>query len=197
MSEEKEKELSEEGNATADTASKETGTEKTDNEENIAEEMKKSLDEANDKYIRLYADFENYKKTSAKNREDLLKYANEEVLSDILSVIDHLEMALEHAPDKGTSDPLAEGIQLTLKEMRNVLEKHGLINIESVGKPFDPAVHHAMSQIETADAEENTIVKEFRKGYILKERVLRASLVGVAKKPSEDSASDEKENNNE
>jgi molecular chaperone GrpE len=151
-------------------------------EKSDTDELKKSLEEANDKYIRLYADFENYKKVTAKNKEDLLKYANEDIMSDILTVIDHLELALQHSTGDETSSSLAEGVELTLKELKGVLEKHGLVRIDAMGKQFDPAVHHAMSQIETEDAEEDTVVKEFRKGYMLRDRVLRAPLVGVAKK---------------
>ena len=148
------------------------------------DELKKSLEEANDKYVRLYADFENYKKIAARNKEELLKYANDDLMSDVLTVIDHLELALQHTEEDKDPNPLAEGVELTLKEMRNVLEKHGLITIETLGKPFDPAVHHAMSQVETKEAKENTVVKEFRKGYMIKDRVLRAAMVGVAKKPA-------------
>lgn len=144
------------------------------------EKLKKSLQEANDKYIRLYADLDNYKKIEARNKEELLKYANEDIMSDILTVIDHLELALQHSTGNETSDSLAEGVELTLKELKNVLEKHGLETIDALGKPFDPSVHHAMSQIESEDAEENSVIKEFRKGYVLRDRVLRASLVGVA-----------------
>jgi len=152
--------------------------------ETAVEELKKSLDEANDKYIRLYADFENFKKITARNKEELLKYANKDIITDILTVVDHLELALLHARDNGPSDSLAEGVQLTLKELMSVLEKYGVASIDAMGKPFDPTVHHAMSQIESEDAEENTVVKEFRKGYMLKERVIRAALVGVAVRPS-------------
>lgn len=161
----------------------------------VIDQLKKSLEEANDKYIRLYADFENFKKITAKNKEDLLKYANEDIMSDILTVIDHLELALQHSPGNETSNSLAEGVELTLKELKGVLEKHGLLTIDALGKPFDPAVHHAMSQIETEEAAENTVVKEFRKGYMLRDRVLRAPLVGVAKKQvqSKDAAEDSKE----
>lgn len=148
------------------------------------EKLKKSLDEATEKYIRLYADFENYRKVTARNKEEMLKYANEELLTDFLTVIDHLELALQHSSGNETSNALAEGVQLTLKELKAVLEKHGLSTIDALDKPFDPFVHHAMSQIESEAAEENTVVKEFRKGYMLKDRVLRAALVGVAKKPS-------------
>lgn len=153
--------------------------------EDPVEELKKSLEEANDKYIRLYADFENYKKITAKNKEELLKYANEGLMTEILTVIDHLELALEHSTDNNASESLAEGVKLTLKELITALEKHGLKTIEALGKPFDPSLHHAMSQIETDETDENTVVKEFRKGYMLKERVIRAPLVGVAKKQSQ------------
>jgi molecular chaperone GrpE len=153
-------------------------------EHDNSETLKKSLDEATEKYIRLYADFENYKKVAARNKEELLKYANEELLTDFLTVIDHLELALQHSAGNEASNALAEGVQLTLKELKAVLEKHGLVTIDALGKPFDPFVHHAMSQIESEDAAEHTVVKEFRKGYMLKDRVLRAALVGVAKKPS-------------
>lgn len=157
------------------------------------EELKKSLNEANDKYVRLYADFENYKKIAARNKEELLKYANEDLITDILTVIDHLELALQHSPGNETSNSLAEGVRLTLKELKNVLEKYGLVTIDALGKFFDPSVHHAMSRIESEDAGENTVVKEFRKGYVLRERVLRAALVGVAIKPSQ-SGNSESEN---
>ena len=158
------------------------------------EDLRQLLDDANEKYVRLYADFENYKKIAERNKEELLKYANEEIITDILTVIDHLELALHHSSEGETSSSLAEGVNLTLKELKNVLEKHGLVTIDAMGKSFDPAVHHAMSQIESEDVEENTIVKEFRKGYMLKDRVLRAAMVGVSAKPAHD---DENSNNSQ
>ena len=175
--------------------SRETEEEKNDTQEvpeekaskeDPVEELKKSLKEANDKYIRLYADFENYKKIAAKNKEELLKYANEGLMTEILTVIDNLELALEHSAESTAQESLAEGVELTLKELKNVLEKNGLTSIEALGKPFDPSLHHAMSQIETDEADENTVIKEFRKGYMLKERIIRAPLVGVAKKQSQE-----------
>jgi molecular chaperone GrpE len=159
----------------------EVASAETVNQTESIDELKRAVSEANDKYVRLYADFENYKKIAARNREDLLKYANEDLMVDMLTVIDHLELALQHASDNDVSNSLAEGVNLTLKELKNVLEKHGLVAINALGKPFDPSVHHAMSQIESEEVGENTIVKEFRKGYMLKDRVLRAAMVGVAK----------------
>ncbi len=154
------------------------------NDDDDIENLKQSLQDSKDKYVRLYADFENYKKIAARNKEELHKYANTDLMTDILTVIDHLELALEHSVDKEASTSLAEGVQLTLKELTNVLEKHGLAAIDALGKPFDPSVHHAMSQVESEDARVNTVVKEFRKGYMLRERVIRAALVGVAIRPS-------------
>lgn len=150
--------------------------------ENV-EDLKKEIAELKDKYLRLYADFENYKRLSAKNKVELIKYSNEELIRELLSVIDHLELALQHSANIENSSALAEGVQMTLKEIKTILEKFGLTVIEALGKPFDPVFHHAISQVESEETDENIVVSEFRKGYILKDKVLRASLVGVSKKP--------------
>ncbi len=149
------------------------------------EGLKKGLLELKDKYLRLYADFENYKRVVAKEKEELIRYSNEELMKELLSVIDHLELALQHSSNNETSTALAEGVKMTLKELKTILEKFGLVTIEALGKPFDPFVHHAMSQIESEENDENTVITEFRKGYMLKDRILRAALVGVSKKPSQ------------
>jgi molecular chaperone GrpE len=155
------------------------------------ESLKNSLSESNDKYVRLYAEFENYKKFAARSKEEQLKYANENLVKDLLTVIDHLELALQHSSNNEISNSLAEGVGLTLKELKTVLEKYGLTGIEALGIPFDPSVHHAIAQLETEDTENNIVVKEFRKGYMFKDRVLRAALVGVSKKPSSGSGEQE------
>ncbi len=105
--------------------------------ENV-EDLKKEIAELKDKYLRLYADFENYKRLSAKNKVELIKYSNEELIRELLSVIDHLELALQHSANNEASLALAEGVQMTLKELKTTLEKFGLITIEALGKPFDP-----------------------------------------------------------
>lgn len=148
--------------------------------------LKESLSELNDKYLRLYAEFENYKRFAARQKEEQVKYANESLLKDLLTVIDHLELALKHSSDDKVSAPLAKGVEMTLKELKNLMERYGLVNIDAIGKPFDPNIHHAMSQIEDNKVDENTVIEEFRKGYMLKERVLRATLVGVSKKISKE-----------
>jgi len=190
MTDKKNSELSEN---TEQTDNADESTDKEAMQPDETEDLKKELAEANDKFVRLYADFENFKKITARNKEELLKYANEDLLSDILTVIDHLELALQHSTGNKNSSSLAEGVELTLKELKNVLEKQGLTVIDALGKPFDPKVHHAMSQIESEE-KENTVIKEFRKGYVLKERVLRAAMVGVAIKQSQ---SEEPESDNQ
>jgi len=146
------------------------------------ERLAKELQEINDKYFRLYAEFANYKKRVHKDKEEILRYGNENLLSELLPVIDHLEMALQHASND-ISSGLVQGVEITLKELKRTLEKFGLTAVEAMGKPFDPVVHHAMSQAERDDIDEMTVVEEFRKGYRLKDKVLRPSLVSVSKKP--------------
>lgn len=148
------------------------------------EELKRlnaELLEMKDKYLRLYAEFENYKKRVTKDKEDLVKYGYENLLYDLLPVIDNLDMALQHASND-VSSGLVQGVEITLKELRKTLEKFGLAPIEAIGKPFDPLVHHAMTQVERDDVDEKTIVEEYRKGYRLRDKVLRPSLVAVSKK---------------
>lgn len=148
--------------------------------------------ELNDKYIRLYAEFENYKKKVAKDKEELIKYASETLLYELLPSIDHLEIALKHAGE-GTSQGLVEGVENTLRELHRTLEKVGLKPIEAVDRPFDPEFHHAMTQVERDDVDEGTVVEEFRKGYTYGDKVLRASLVAVSQKPQGAESEGEKE----
>jgi molecular chaperone GrpE len=147
-------------------------------------DFEREIKELKEKNLRAYAELDNFKKRTIKEREDLIKYGNEELINSILPVVDHLEMALEHKPNENTEGAaLHQGVELTLKELLNTLKKYGLKGIDAVGLPFDPLVHHAMSQVESEEAEENTVISEFRKGYMLHDRVLRASLVSVSKKP--------------
>jgi molecular chaperone GrpE len=143
--------------------------------------MNAELREMNDKYLRLYAEFENYK-----------KYGNENILYDLLPVIDNLEMALQHASND-VSSGLVQGVEITLKELRKALEKFGLTPIEALGRAFDPLVHHAMTQVERDDVAEKTITEEYRKGYRLRDKVLRPSLVAVSKKMVSEPVKEESE----
>jgi molecular chaperone GrpE len=168
---------------TEEEAKEVVGSEKLPDDEK--DRLAADLKEANDKYLRLYAEFDNYRKRVNKDKEELIKYGNERLLHELLPFIDHLEMALKHASNESSSG-LVQGVEITLKGLRKTLEKFGLTEIEAEGKPFDPSVHHAISQVEREDADENIVVEELRKGYRLKDKVLRASLVAVSKKPVQD-----------
>ena len=148
------------------------------------ERLTSELKAINDKYLRLYAEFENYKKKVQKDKEELVKYANEKFIFELLPVLDSLEMAVEHARNEKNGG-IVQGVDNTLKEFLRTLNKFGLTPIEAMGKPFDPSVHHAMSVVEREDVEENRVVEVFRKGYMLRDKVIRAPLVGVSKKPSD------------
>jgi len=151
------------------------------NEEALINSLKKELEDMKDKYMRLYAEFENYKRMAAREREEIIKYSNEALINNLIPSIDNLEMALKHA--ENTNSGLLDGVRLTLKEILRALEKAGLTPIDSYMKPFDPLYHEAMSMVEREDLDEMTVVEEYRKGYIYKDKVLRPSLVAVSKKP--------------
>jgi molecular chaperone GrpE len=161
--------------------------EKAGTEAATAEQLK----ELNDKYVRLYAQFENYKKKAAKDKEELTSYVKEEVIYELLPSLDHLDIALKHANEDESSGGLRQGVEMTLRELYRTLEKFGLKVIEAQGKPFDPEYHHAMSQVETDEVEEKTVMEEFRKGYMFGDKVLRAAMVSVSRKPGEQSEQEE------
>ena len=160
------------------------------------QQVKKELSEYKDRYIRLYAEFENYKKRVQKDRTELIKYGSEPLMIELLTVLDNLEMALSHANEHSSIESLIQGVELTLKEFRKVLSKFGVKEIEAVGKPFNPEFHHAMAQVERADVEDKTVVEEYRKGYTYNDKVIRPSLVAVSKKVSEDETGGEENQKN-
>jgi molecular chaperone GrpE len=165
----------------------------TDRPEEEAEQQKPAVnsevDELNSKYLRLYADFENYRKRVNKDKEDLVRFGNESLLYELLPAIDNLELALKHASGE-TNSGLVQGVEVTLKELQRTLEKFGLVRIEAAGRPFDPAVHHAMSQVERPDMDEKMIAEEFRAGYRYRDKVLRPALVAVSIKVQEQKQND-------
>jgi molecular chaperone GrpE len=141
--------------------------------------------EANDKYLRTYADFDNYRKRMQRDQVEFRKYANEQLALELLSVVDHLGLALRHAAEAGESNEgLRQGVELVYKQFRDVLEKIGVKPFHAEGEPFDPAKHDAVMQVTTPDAPENTVVQVFQDGYLYHDKVLRHAKVGVSKKPA-------------
>ncbi len=165
-----------------------------DKPRDLSENLQKELAEQKEKYLRLYAEFENYKRMVQKEREELINYSNEKLIKDLLPVIDNFELAIKHASGEESSkwiEGMKKGVENTLKEFFRILEKYGVRPIDSLGQPFNPEVHHAVTTVETEEKEENIVVEELRKGYFYKDKLLREPLVAVSKKakPSDEGAS--------
>lgn len=136
-----------------------------------------------DKLLRERADLENYRKRASREKEELLNYGTKSIIEEILPVVDNLERALEHANEDGLP-ALVEGVRMTHSILVSALKKFGVSAVDGApGTQFDSAFHQAMSQVETSEQPPNTIVHEFQRGYLLKDRLLRPSMVSVACAP--------------
>lgn len=157
--------------------------------ESVKEELETAKQEAADTYdrlLRMTADFENYKKRSQRDREELKKFANESLIKDLLPVIDNLERALIAAKEQQSSDAdhsgnMVEGVEMTLNEIVKILKDYNVTPIEAQGKPFDPTYHEAVMQEESDQYPQNTVINELQKGYILHDRLIRPAMVVVSK----------------
>ena len=154
-------------------------------EQDTEKQAQEELQIYQDKYIRLAAEFENYKRRAQRDQSDTIRYANESLLKNLLSTIDNLERAIQSGKDAGTNGPLMEGVELTHKQFIETVEKLGVRQVSSIGNPFDPTMHQAVARVESDTAEPNTVVEEFQKGYFLHDRILRPAMVTVAKEKSD------------
>ncbi len=147
------------------------------------EKKTKEAAEAHDRYLRTYAEFENYRKRMQRDLADFKKYANEQMARELLSVVDHLGLAVKHASEAGeTSQGLLQGVEQVLKQFRDVLEKFGITPFSAQGEPFDPAKHDAVMQEASEAVPENTVMQVFQDGYLYHDKVLRHAKVSVSKK---------------
>ena len=138
------------------------------------------LQDLNDRYKRILAEYDNFRKRTEKEKSDLYAYAVRDVMTRILPVVDNLERGVAAVPEEQRQDPLAEGMEKILKQFEKTLEDIGVKPIESVGQPFDPAYHNAVMHVEDEELGENTVVEEFMKGYMYKDTVIRCAMVKVA-----------------
>jgi molecular chaperone GrpE len=136
-----------------------------------------------DRYVRQVAELENYKKRTARERDDSIRYANESLIKDLLPVVDNLERALAHGVGNDNGKSLVDGIEMVRKGFIDAIGRHGVTQIAAVGEPFDPTRHEAIAQIESVDLQPNMVIEAFNKGYIMRERLLRPALVTVSKSP--------------
>lgn len=158
--------------------------------EERVEQLTKELEEARreaaenyDRFLRARAELENYRKRVQREKADLMKFGNEQLLRELLPALDHLELAIRHAKESRSLEALVQGVELTLNQIMEVMERFGVRPIEAVGQPFDPTKHEAVSQVETDEHEPGTVIEEVQRGYAFHERLLRPSRVTVAKAP--------------
>jgi molecular chaperone GrpE len=158
-----------------------------------AEELMVKLQEAEekaagnyDKYVRAVAELDNYRKRAAREKADAIQYGNENLLRDILPLVDGMDRALEHACNSDDFDAFRKGLKLLQGQLLGCLQRHGVEMIDTAGKDFDPHIHEAMMQVESAQHEDSQVVGEFERGYLLNGRLLRPAKVSVCKRPSMD-----------
>jgi len=155
-----------------------------DSQENAADDdvnkIKKDFENLNNQYLRLAADFDNYRKRQAQERENLINYGKTEAFSKLLEVLDNFDRAEKALKDSDDANCVKEAFTVLHKQITDSLEKMGLTLIETVGKEFDPNVHDAVMQTPSTEHPDQTIIAELQKGYKLGDKVLRPALVNVA-----------------
>jgi len=150
----------------------------------ILDEEKKRSEEYLTRLKYMQADFENLKKRFDRELNETRKYCNERLIVELLEVVDELEMAVKSGSSSCSSKELVQGVKMTLAKLNKLLSNEGVCPIESVGKTFDPLKHHAVAKIEKDDVDDCIVVEEVRRGYVMKDKVIRPSIVKVAVKTS-------------
>ncbi|MCE8423415.1 MAG: nucleotide exchange factor GrpE [Candidatus Methanoperedens sp.] len=146
------------------------------------EKTKKQLEDEKNRCLRLSAEFDNMRKRTQKEKEEFIKYANEKLILELIDVWESLERGIENAKKTDDIDTLVKGMELIYKQFKTVLEKNGLVPIKAQGEKFDHYKHEAMIQTVTDECEEDMILEEFARGYMLNNKVIRYSKVRVSKK---------------
>ena len=186
IAETKQAESEHENQNDSDTVKEESPIEPEITLEQQLEQSETALKEANDRVLRISAEFDNYKKRMTREAEEFRKYSNEVLIKQLLTVVDNLERAIESAKNNDIAvNSIAEGVEMTHKEILTILEKFNTKPIECIETPFDPEFHQAVSQEESDEFPDNTVIRELMKGYMLHDRLIRPSMVVVSKATSE------------
>jgi molecular chaperone GrpE len=153
-----------------------------------SDELKRQLEDRQDRLLRALAETENLRRRAQRDREDYVKYATESLLRDLIPVLDNFDRALAAARTAGGAGTVMDGIELIQRELLRVLERAGLTRYSAIGERFDPTRHEAIARVVSAEQPADTVVNETAAGYLLHGRVLRPALVAVAAAPDEDAA---------
>jgi molecular chaperone GrpE len=140
----------------------------------------------NDKYLRLAAEFDNYKRVAQREQREQIKFGNEQLLKELLPTVDNMERAIKAARDNKAAghEALIQGVELTLKQLVGTLARFGVQAIDTAGQAFDPAAHQAVSHVPSDSVPQDHVIDEFQKGYRLHDRILRAAMVSVSAGPA-------------
>lgn len=145
------------------------------------EKVKAKVEEKNNQLLRLQAEYDNYRKRTLKEKTELIKYATEGLVGELLPILDNFDRAISAAKVSSDFASFSQGVEMILRQIQDALGKEGLKAIEAVGQPFDPNIHDAVLRVQSDEHPENTVLEELQKGYYLKEKVLRPSMVKVSK----------------
>src|SRR5256712_6348241 len=148
--------------------------------------LQADLDRFRDLAMRSQADFENYKKRCAREKDDAVKYANRDLLERLVSIVDNFELGLSAAREQGEDSPIYSGMSLVLKQLNDFVAENGLQPIEAVCEKFDPNLHEAIAHEPSAEVPEETVIRQSRRGYRFKDRLLRPSSVVVSSGPAKE-----------
>jgi molecular chaperone GrpE len=166
----------------AETEKKDSGAPSAENvqPEDDSDGLQADLDRFRDLALRSQADFENYKKRAAREKEEAIKYANSSLLEKLIAIVDNFELGLEAARAEGEKSPIFSGMSMVLKQLMDFLADSGLQPIDATGKKFDPNLHEAIAHEPSDEFAEGTVIRQTRRGYRMKDRLLRPSSVVVS-----------------
>ena len=160
------------------------------------EKLRQDYADILDKYMRLHAEFDNFRKRSAKERSEFVKFANESLILELLSILDNFERGIKSAEQKKDFDLLHQGVDMISKQLHSLLEAKGLVRIKAVGEKFDPHKHEPMEVIESEE-NDDVVIEEMQPGYLLNGRIIRPAKVKVARKKKEEVEEKEEERGEE
>jgi molecular chaperone GrpE len=170
--------VTQEDQVTQETQTPESEAEKPVDEKEL---LQKQIEELNDKYLRLTAEYQNYRKRVEKEKNDIFKFGTEKLFTDLLPVMDNFERAFNATNIEKADQKIMDGMLMIKKSLEEFFDKHGVKKIEAMGQPFDPSMHHAVLSEEVEDANSEHVVEVFQDGYMMNEKVIRASMVKVSK----------------
>lgn len=167
-----------EAEVTSETAEAEANTETTP--EVSVESLKSEIDQLNDKYLRLNAEYQNYRKRVEKEKNDIFKYGSEKLFVEMLPIMDNFERALSASEQENIESKVLDGIKMIKKSLDELFDRNGVKKIDAMGMPFDPIKHHAVMTVESEDENNDHVIEVFQDGYALNDKVIRPSMVKVS-----------------